>query len=272
MKTLSELQKLTDSQLLDYYRANPTRWVKCTIPARKLERIVRCTKLINADENVSNISRLSYCPSKRLSEGVFNRCSFPKQEMFYGTIYGRDGDEIIEALMTSIIEVSDLCHYTTYQEEYYVSGEWIVKKDLVTILIYDSSSIAKNSFFKEADYLPQQYIAQHLDETFGDPAIIEAFSHEVKNNSDYRISASYSNFLFSFSSIDAIIYPSVRTSQFGTCIAIRPSFVDSGGLELVATSKYKLYLDGEKSVRAVAYQHGYVDCETNRVRYESITL
>jgi hypothetical protein len=268
--TLHELDTLSDTQLLHWFSKLRTKWVKCTIPAGKYERIVRCVVLRDAEEDVANASRISYCPSAYLADGVYNRCNLPKQEMFYGTLYGREGDVIKEALLTSIFEVSGLCHETSRQDEYYASGEWLVIRDLVSIVIFEPTQLARNSFFKDAEDTPQIYLAAHSGDEFGETALIEAFKREVKDNSQYRISANYSDYLFRNYPIDAIIYPSVRTGQVGTCIAIRPSFVDSGGLQLIKASKYRLYSTGEKKVAGYAFQRGHVDAETGSIQFENL--
>ena len=264
------LLRLKAPQLLRYYSNNPTRWVRCIIPAGKNERIVRCTGLYSAEEEADEISRLSYCPSSKLKEGVFNRCNLPKQEMFYGTLFGEDNDEIQHALITSIFEVSDLCHETSTDDEYYLSGEWLVSRDLSALVIFDHTKPARNTFFQMAKYNADQYLAEHPNNGLGDKGIIDAFSSEVFHNADYRVSAYYADYLFRTQPIDAIVYPSVRTGHVGSCIAIRPSVVDSGVLTLVRASKYRMYSGGEKKVHGRAYEHGHIDYQTGLIRYEPI--
>lgn len=267
---LDELHQLEDSELLQYFEKHPVGWVRCTIPVGKRERIVRCTRLKDADEKVDSISRLSYCPSYLLREGVYNRCNLPKQEMFYGTLFGEGDDEIKHALITSVFEVSDLCHETSNKDEYYVSGEWLATKDIKALVIFDHTQSAKSTIIQKAKQKAEQFLSAYPDRTIGDAALIEAFSKEVKNNSDYRITACYSDYLFNKCGVSAIVYPSVRTGKVGTCIAIRPSLVDSGDIKLIATSKYTFYLDSYKKINGKPYQHGYVDEITGHIRYERI--
>lgn len=243
-------------------------WVRITVPTNKQEHIVRCIGLSNLEDKASEVSRLSYCPSRYLKEGVYNRCNLPKQEMFYGTLYGEECDEIKHALMTSIIEVSSLCHETSTYDEYYLMGEWIVKRELQAIVVFDHNKAAKNSIFKDAKNLIETYVAARQIDVFGNSLLIEAFSREVVNNNDYKVSAAYSSYLFDNFPIDAIVYPSVRTDSYGTCIAIRPTFVDSGGIELINAYKYKVFLSGVKKVDAIICQKGQIDKETGKVHYE----
>ena len=268
--SLSEVSQLSNPQLYDYFTNNPVRWICCIIPADKHERIVRCVKLRDANEEISSISRLSYCPSDILREGVYNRCNLPKQEMFYGTLFGEGGDEIKHAEITSVFEISDLCHETSYEDEYYVSGEWLATRDISALVIFDHTQPAKSSIIQKAKYEAEQLLLAHPNETIGDVSIIKAFSQEVRNNSEYRFSACYSAFLFKSFPIDAIIYPSVRTENVGTCIAIRPSFVDSGGIKLIGTTKNKLFLEGDRKISGIVYQHGRIDERTNLIRYDII--
>ena len=270
MMNIDALCRLSDIQLYQFFSEYPIKWVSCFIPVEKQEHIVRCTKLKDENGEVFSISRLSYCPSPLLADNVYNRCNLPKQEMFYGTLYGEEDDEIQHALITSVFEVSNLCHETSEEDEFYLSGIWRATRDITTIIIFDNNQPAKNTFFNRAKQRAELFLAEHPNEDLGDMTLVEAFSRDVKENIDYRITAVYSDFLFKRFPIDAIVYPSVRTGKVGTCIAIRPSFVDSGGIELVSTSKYRLYSEGEKSVRGVICQHGSIDMQAGKINYVKI--
>lgn len=267
---LDILLQMEESQLMQYFREHPVKWVSCAIPLGKQERIIRCSKLKDENEQVGSISRLSYCPSPLLGDSVYNRCNLPKQEMFYGTLFGEEYDEIQHALITSVFEVSDLCHETSTEDEYYVSGEWLATREIMSLVIFDHTQPAISSLFRKAKIKAEQFLSKNPKETIGDTALIQAFSQDVKNNSDYRVSACYSTFLFNNYPIDAIVYPSVRTGKVGICIAIRPSFVDAGGIELIASSMYKLYSEGFKRIIGMPYKHGFIDNDTGLIRYDRI--
>ena len=264
------LDKLSLEELKSLFSKDNSKWVRCIIPANKKERVTRIVPLKNPYEDIKMISQLSYCPKILLSPDRFNRCNLPKQEMFYGTLWGEEGDEIINPIITSVFETSRICQKESTLDEFYLSGEWIVCKEMRALVIFDYASIAKNKFFANASIVPEQFLKDNKNAEFGNPEIVDAFSKPIKQNDDYLVSAAYADHIFSTGRIDAIIYPSVKTDATGTCIAIQPSFVDNGGLHLVKANKYKMFLAGKDSVRGFPYQRATINGETGETVFYDI--
>lgn len=113
------------------------------------------------------------------------------------------------------------------------------QKSLKCIVIVDDINEYNARILKEA----QKTYAEH-QVVFTDMQrfLVTQFYQWASDHKQYRLSAIYSNYIFSSQEIDAIIYPSVQTQSAGACIAINPKSVDDGTIKLVDALKSKVVM------------------------------
>lgn len=202
----------------------------------------RAVRIKENEPDFNTRCRLSYCPSEYNTN--FQRASTPNNTMFYGSVlkdkYTKE--DHTNTRITACCETSELIRDDTIPsgEGLMIIGTWEVQ-DLITVsTIIDPTKEYEIDYFQEIknDYL------KHLKKTPEFEAkgyeylkfLANEFSKDVKNgeNHEYYISALFSNILTN-TSVDGILYPSVRAAGIGLCIAIHPRVMNK--LKLIGVRK-----------------------------------
>ena len=229
----------SDAEIKTLFSSIETHWPLLYLPVSKtIDRAVR----VSDEEKIANVKRLSYCPLKIMDESQktqYKRCSLPGQEMFYGSLMPDEEDEIEAARIISICESSKLFRTKDNGEELYVFGKWIQQKPLKCMVIVDDKNEYNAQILKEAQ---KTYAERQVVLTDKQRFLASRFYQSASDHKQYRLSAIYSNCIFSSQEIDAIIYPSVQTQSTGACIAINPRSVDDGTIKLVDALKSKVVM------------------------------
>lgn len=187
----------------------------------------------------------------------FGRANIPHQTVFYGSI---ETPEISQQRVTAYFETTKLLPQLTRigdnSEEVYKNvseiftvSRWKLMEDIEVIeMIYSDDALKVNSITK-ASY--EHQLSNLENHPLKDLAIDQGrfFSNEFarkdgnNDDSNYKISAAYSNFIFNhpeLKNIAGITYPSVQSDFRGQNVVLKPSFVNRFlHLELVAMMKFE---------------------------------
>lgn len=208
--------------------------------------------------NFFSKSDLSYKPQKFNTK--CQRASTPNRTMFYGTI-NEDEHSLEESRMIAISECSSLLRggISTNGIEKITYGRWMVidNINLVSIIHRDFfADVTNNPLLNELkksydDFIKIEPKIQEKTDLIAHFFAEEFSKKEILSDSDYFISAVFSEIISNDLGYDGILYPSVQAGgQLGFNVAIIPEVVDSKmRLDLVAEST--LYKKGEKSLNFI---------------------
>lgn len=213
-----------------------------------IDRAVR----IGTEEEVNNVSRITYCPKEKLPKEKYSRCSKPSQEMFYASLLfpEQNEGEINNARIISIAEASELYREDHDGSEIFIFGKWTIKSTLTCAVIVNPQGDYVVKYLQEC----ARDLLRKLSNSYLDPLgqcseaseWAKIFSKEISSNSDYCDSADKASQILENPKIDAIIYPSVQAGKQGCCIAIRPDVVDTGRIKLVKVLQTQAKKEGNE--------------------------
>ena len=196
-------------------------------------------------ERFKNKSDFSFKPQNLNT--TYQRASTPYQTMFYAGVLpdeiqeGGLNIERIIGLLESMPWVNDK-ETSGYGKISY--GRWVVKEDIKLIsIIFNNSYNDKNNFIQDSRDNYNQ-IAQNIDERIIEHSVkfqkflADEFSKKIEINTDYMISAIFSELVCNRSDFDGIYYPSTKTGGEGFNVALKPS----------ACEKIELRVAGECSI------------------------
>lgn len=197
------------------------------------------------DESFNKKDDFSFKP-QRLNT-TYQRASTPNQSMFYAcTLPDKiEQGELENSRIIGLLEALPWLRDKTSSGYQKISfGKWIVEEDLTLIAI-----IHKDKFYEESSYTKElvdtykSFIEQEDKEMLEKSIkyqtfLSEEFSKEITKNTDYIISATFTDLVTQLENIDGVLYPSVRVLGKGFNLAIKPS----------ACNKIGLYVAGECSI------------------------
>lgn len=192
-------------------------------------------------------SDLSYKPQSL--NNTYQRASTPNSTMFYGTIVDRD-DEFINSRAVAIAECSRLAREGKESKgiERITFGRWKVIDDIQLIAIiplYEYIDVKNNNLLTELRKVYTDFIRADIKEDDNFQILIDFISSEfckkeINHDSDYLLSAVFSEVMTSDFSYDGVLYPSVRMNgDYGFNVAIKPEAVDLKlELDIIGESSY----------------------------------
>lgn len=209
---------------------------------RKGKFFDRAVRIKDDEADFNSRCRLSYAPVEYNTN--YLRASTPENTMFYGSVL-KDNytlDDHSYTRITACCETSELLrdHTIATGERLMIIGTWEVQDFMTLATIFDPTKEYEIDYLKEIKNSYRTLLKQNPElETKGIEYLkflAEEFSKDVKNgkNHEYHISALFSA-LISNTGVDGVIYPSVRATGIGLCVAIHPKVLKK--LKLVGVRK-----------------------------------
>ena len=203
-------------------------------------------------------SDLSYKPQNLNTK--YQRASTPNKTMFYGAIVHND-DELINTRAITLSECSKLAREgkESLGIERFTFGRWKVINDIELIAIIPLNAylnVKNNPLLTEIKTIYSNFISNEIKveenfQIFIDFISKEFCKEEIQHDSDYLLSAIFSEVISNDFEYDGILYPSVRMSgDYGMNVALKPEAVDRK-LELEIIGETTFYKYKEKSLLSV---------------------
>ncbi len=247
---LCELSNITHDDNPDKIRKlfSSTR-ARLVVPKLVLEKgniIFRASLITNISE-INSPKRLSYKPASM--NDTYQRASTPFNTMFYGII----GDNPQSAVMGCLGETCECLRDKESPNKHYkvVISQWVLNNDVALVEMIDIKGDNKSQAFGNHEETISA-IEMLNDENEGEnKAYLEFMSNQFKKRcrqeSDYWISAIYTEFLTQIQGCDGIIYESVQAIDPALneihCIALTPNFVDNN-LDFIRGDVYEFDFKG----------------------------
>ncbi|WP_164675166.1 hypothetical protein [Anditalea andensis] len=202
----------------------------------------RAVRIKDDEADFNTRCRLSYAPAEYNVN--YLRASTPENTMFYGSVL-KDNYTIDDhgyTRITACCETSELLRDNSIAngERLMIIGTWEVQDFITLATIFDPTKEYDIDYLQEIKSRYLTLLKQNPElETKGIEYLkflAEEFSKDVKNgeNYEYHISALFSA-LISNTGVDGVLYPSVRASGIGLCVAIHPRVLNK--LKLVSVRK-----------------------------------
>lgn len=238
LDVIEELQKLN---LSDYPVQEISELIKKMPPiailltdyhhTKDIERAVNNTK---SEPEFSQVSRLSYKPAKYNTS--FQRASTPKTTMFYGAVISEllNEEEKRNARIVGSGEVSTLMRSNEILEgkSRITFGKWRVIEKISLATIIDLTKVYEQPYLNQLKDKYLDFIKNESQEIQNNTIrFLSYYSSEFSKhvnagqNHEYLISALLTEIMVQ-KGFDGVIYPSVQTSGYGLCVAIRPEVAD----------------------------------------------
>lgn len=259
-----------------------------TIPFVTVYKIIRDLKIKNLP--IITINSGTFIMRSRISEGSefssINQISYNKKPkhigraniinstIFYGSFTLEPTKEKLFPLFTNYLEVLEILRKKVKPEnihEFQITvGQWKVINDMpVVSMVFNETYVTKNKSLRNLYEFSYNSVNQKDREVLS--FISNQFAKEIVNSdSDYKISAAFSENLFSNYDMKygALIYPSVRTDGEGLNIAIKPRYLKKY-IELDRVFTLKIYI--KKSCIFIDWQkHAAVDISSGTFDLEPI--
>lgn len=193
-------------------------------------RIFRASSVTDIND-ITSYQRLSYKPASL--NHSYQRASTPSNTMFYGII----STDYQSAVAGCLGEICDCLRQKDAPHKHYsiIISEWELKNDVALVQMLDIEGKNKSVAFANANTLNN--ILDQLPKTnrMANKAFLQFIANEFKKicqkESDYWISATYTEFLTQTLNYDGIIYESVQAIdpalQEVKCVAFTPQFTDN---------------------------------------------
>jgi hypothetical protein len=174
----------------------------------------------------------------------FGRANFPKQTVFYGAI---PTPKIEYPRGTAYLETTDFFSRKPLLDNFtetFTSGRWVILEDIPVMEMIFSDDALNESDYAQASLKTQTEAIQNrkLKQHYIDQG--KFFSNEFSRDDcrgipdNYKISASYANYVWESTDIKGVAYPSVKTDFKGQNVALLPELVD-GYLRLDKVAMFK---------------------------------
>lgn len=210
-----------------------TTRAKIVIPKLVLGKgsyIYRATPITNIAD-INDSKRLSYKPA--YLNKTYQRASTPFNTMFYGIV----SNTYLNAVMGCLGETCDCLRNTNVPNKHYkvVISEWKLKKDVALVQMISIKGINKSKVFNNQEEIIKIIRKNNAQNEQENIEFLEFMSREFKKKcqqeSDYWISAIYTEFLTQFMGYDGIVYESVQAIDSALsevkCVALTPDFTDN---------------------------------------------
>lgn len=177
-------------------------------------------------------SQMTYCPEGKCS--TLKRASLVNQTMFYGVISNKQSNQQ-DALLVALCECSILCRegVKSKGKENFSLSYWEILKPLHVVSFINDMTFHKEKGNELLNQLRRAYVTFHGESnSSGDDKdiskfISSEFSKEVKDSTEYLISATIATDIIKDMGYDGIVYPSVQLhGKWGINIALTPQAVN----------------------------------------------
>lgn len=212
---------------------NKELFVPVTIAKIHAGQYVERVRINSNGEIFKHKQELSYIlDSKNIKN--YGRANSPGNSIFYGSVKSSlvSSPRIValaeteEALQGEFKGNSDKKLIMTV-------GKWMVKKDiLVSEMVFKRTAINAIPEVKTAFDFHSNLIRQSQPSVFASQSILlleyfsEIMSKRIEKNSDYKISAAFSESILKSPDLGGMLFQSVQTDFEGTNIALKPAVVD----------------------------------------------
>lgn len=186
---------------------------------------------INNIVDVSNFNRLSYKPAS--INKTYQRASTPLNTMFYGIV----SNTYTNAVMGCLGETCDCLRNIDTPNKHYkvVISEWRLKNDVALVQMISVKGINKSNVFSNQreiiEIIKENNALNELENVEFLEFISNEFKKKCQQESDYWISAIYTEFLTQLMGYDGIVYESVQAIDPALsevkCVALTPNFTDN---------------------------------------------
>lgn len=221
-----DFSRISDDDFKLFAKLNSLKIITHLIPSGTW--ISRCRKNTSFAEKFYFDKDLSY-RTDILNIKKFGRCNYPRNSVFYGSIYS---EEIEKPYIVSLFETSEFYRTKHNGIEMFTIGMWKTKSDMEVASIIpninknNSSPINKITIDNQNKFM--------LDNNFNQDDILfydllgKEFTkcNDNKSHFNYFLSANFSHTVLSLPEINGLIYPSVQTEYKGFNLVIKPSSVD----------------------------------------------
>ncbi|WP_275316955.1 hypothetical protein [Tenacibaculum bernardetii] len=194
---------------------------------------------------------------RRDSENIktYGRANSLQNSMFYGAV---ESDVIKHPRMVNLLETSQIFRDLEKNEidnaDFVMTvGKWRIKETLEVVeLVFDEKSIQNSKDVQKSYEYHLANIRREMPENAEQfELILKFFSNQFSNknivhNSDYMISAAYTDLAIGFRGFPGIKYPSVKTDYQGYNVVLTPTAVDQF-LELEIAAMYRVIKENKKS-------------------------
>ncbi len=233
-KLLRELSNITPNDKPDKIRELIlSTKAKIIVPKLLLEKgsvIFRASPIDDISE-VTSPQRLSYKPTSMNKS--YQRASTPFNTMFYGIV----SEDYPSAVMGCLAETCDCLRSRNAPLRHYkiVISQWELKEDIALVQMLDIHGNNKSRVFRNYQEAISVIDAFNAENERENKAFLEFMGNEFKKvcqqESDYWISAIYTEFLTLVKGDEGIVYESVQVVdprlREVKCVALAPNFVDS---------------------------------------------
>tara|TARA_R110001583_G_scaffold158317_1_gene310299 strand:- start:3167 stop:4087 length:921 start_codon:yes stop_codon:yes gene_type:complete len=212
-------------------------------------------RINNTDEIFNSEKEISY---RRDYKNITNygRANVPQDSLFYGAI---ESDVIKHPRMVNLLETSqifrDLDKNNISSADFVMTvGKWRIKEEMEVVeLVFDEKSIKNSKDVRESYEYHLARIREQMPENSEQfELILKFFSNqfskkEINHNSDYMISAAYTDLALGLRGFPGLKYPSVKTDYQGHNIVLTPEAVDNL-LELDIVAMFRVIKNEKKSL------------------------
>lgn len=175
----------------------------------------------------------------------YGRANVPGQSLFYGSI---KSDHIEIPRIINLFETSELFRSDEKEvnNEFVMTvGKWRIKQDFeVAEIVFNKLNVANiPQIRKSFEYHINKLKTETPDIADDIEFLLQFFSDEfakktIKSDSDYKVSAAYTELAIMLKNLAGVVYPSVRTDYQGFNVALSiPSVENFLELEIVAMFK-----------------------------------
>lgn len=186
---------------------------------------------ITSIADINDSKRLSYKPE--YLNKTYQRASTPFNTMFYGIV----SNTYINAVMGCLGETCDCLRNAGMPNKHYkvVISEWKLKEDVALVQMISIKGINKSKVFNNQEEIIKRIKEKNAQNEQENIEFLEFMSHEFKKRcqqeSDYWISAIYTEFLTQLLGYDGVVYESVQAIDSALsevkCVALTPKFTDN---------------------------------------------
>ena len=192
-------------------------------------------RINNGIEIFTEKDKISYIKDSRKIE-TFGRANAPGQAMFYGSVVSNGILTLarISALAETVLELQGDNKGVSNRKLLMTVGKWKLKKDLiVSELVFNKEAVEKcgdtrRAYETQLKIITEKFEGLQLKQHI---ALLEFYSKQfarrAEKDTDYKISAAFTECVCRNANLHGIIYPSVQTEFEGTNVALTPEAVET---------------------------------------------
>ena len=186
----------------------------------------------------------------------YGRANVPHDSLFYGAI---ESDVIKHPRMINLLETSQIFRNLHKEKvdkaDFFMTvGKWRIKEEMEIVeVVFDEHSIQNSEDVRKSyEYHLEKLKAELPDYVDQFSYILKFFSNEfakkeINSNTDYMISAAYTDLALNYRGFPGLKYPSVKSDYAGHNVVLKPTVVDKF-LELEIAAMFRVIKEGENTV------------------------